>query len=282
MHSSQLNLTEKDFDEIEKFLRRVCENVPVSSQNLFNLFCEKFADFISRNEIYNHEKLFGILRYMFKNKLYFSRPYVSTKEIKNISSKKVLLIHLAEMEKIDIEDLLSICAENSIHYVATSYLIESLRPEFIRVDEFSLMRPEILGVTDEIISAVHDELKSAIERNGGWQSARTFSEYEWLPQLDISWNSFLLESIISLSAEKIHVLKTSSTDSNFSTAIFVSDDFAEDDFKSFVLKILFAEHEKQPFTNKDEIFSWLKEQGICNTRLPKFLETEGYLNFLDE
>ena len=82
-----------------------------------------------------------------------------------------------------------------VHYVAKTYLIESFRPDFVRVDEFTLMRPESIDVTDEIISAVVENIHSAVERNGGRQSAQTFEDYEWLPQLEIFWNIFLLESI---------------------------------------------------------------------------------------
>ena len=210
---------------------------------------------------------------MFKDKFYFSRPYISTADVKNITTKKVLLMHLEEMDSLDIEDLISICNEYEIHYVAMSNLVESLRPEFIRVDEFSLMRPESLGV----ISAVCSEVKSAIRRGGGWQTAKTFSDFEWLPQLKISWNSFLLESIVSLSDEKISVIKNSATETNFSSAIFVSDDFAEDNFNSFLLKILIDEQDKQPFQDRKELLTWLQSQGLCAQKLPKFLETEGHI-----
>ena len=185
-------------------------------------------------------------------------------------------MHLEEMDSIDIEDLISICNEYEINYLAPSYLVESLRPEFIRVDEFSLMRPESLGVTDEIISAVCSEVKSAIRRGGGWQTAKTFSDFEWLPQLEISWNSFLLESIVSLSEEKIFVIKNYWIETNLSSAVFVSDDFAEDNFNSFLLKILIAEQEKQPFQDRKELLTWLQSQGLCAKKFPKFLEAEGH------
>ena len=282
MHSSLLNLNEKDFTEIEKFLHQICGNFPISSRALFDLFSDKFSDFISRNEIYSHEKLFGILRYMFKDKFNFSRPYISPLEMKNLTAKKVLLMYLEDTNKIDIEDLVSLCEEHSINFVVRTYLVESLRPEFIRVDEISLMRSEILGITDEIISAVCNEIKSAIKRNGGWQAAKTFSDYEWLPQLDISWNSFLLESVASLADEKIKVLKSSSTGSNFSLAIFVSEDFEEYDFNSFLLKVLLEENDKQPFQTVEEIFEWLNSQGFCNTKIPKFLFDEGHIEILDD
>ena len=281
LHESRLNLQEKDFVDIEKFLRQVCQNLPVSSRSLLNWFSEKFFDFISRNEIYNHDKLFGILRYMFRNEFYFSRPYVSTQELKDFSNKKFLLMLLQDSNKIDIEDVLKICEEQEINYVSSSILIDNLRPEFIKVDEFSVMRSEILGINDEIISAVCEKIKAAISLNGGWQSAKTFSDYEWLPQLEISWNSFLLESVAALAAEKIPVIKSSSTESNFSTAIFVSEDFAEENFNSFVLRILIEEHDKQPFQSEAEILEWLQDNGICNKKLPKFLKTENHIKFFN-
>ncbi|MBQ3444010.1 MAG: hypothetical protein IJG33_12290, partial [Selenomonadaceae bacterium] len=192
--------------------------------------------------------------------------------IKDINNKKVLLHLLESMEEIEIEDLIGICEENGIHYVARTYLIDSLHPDFVRVDEFTLMRPESIGVTDEIISAVVESIQSDIERNGGWQAAQTFEDYEWLPQLETLWNSFLLESVVSLADDTLYSLKIPSTSANFSSTVFLSEEFAEDDYQSFLKKILIAEHGKEPFRSEKEIFNWLKEQGLCNKKLPKFLE----------
>ena len=278
-HSSNLNLTEADYTEIENFLRQVCENIPASSRMLFDLFSDKFSDFLARNNILRHEKLFGVLRYMFKDKFYFSRPYISISEIKFITNKKVLLMSLENINKIEIKELQKICEEQSINFSTSSYLVETLRPEFIRIDEFTLMRPEILGITDEIIMAVCDELKSAIKENGGWKAAKNFTDYEWLPQLDISWNSFLIESIASLANEKFKVMRSFSSDTSCSSAVFVSSDFADYDFNSFLLKTLKDADEKKPFQTRKEILNWLKSQGFCNTKMPKFLIDEGYIKF---
>lgn len=271
IHATHLNLYEEDFEPIKNFLRQNC-STPINSRILFDLFFERFADFMTRNEIQNHNKLFGVLQYMFRDDFNFSRPYISTADIKDINNKKFLLRLLESTEEIEIEDLIGICEENGIHYVSRNYLIESLRPDFIRVDEFTLMRPESIGVTDEIISMVIESIQSAIERNGGWQVAQTFEDYEWLPQLETTWNSFLLESVILLADNAPCRLKIPSTSTNFSSTIFLSEEFAGDDFQSFIKKILSAEHEKEPFRSEKEIFTWLKSQGLCNKKLPKFLE----------
>ena len=271
IHATHLNLHEEDFEPIKNFIRQNC-STPINSRVLFDLFFERFADFMTRNEIQSHNKLFGVLQYMFRDDFNFSRPYISTADIKDINNKKFLLRLLESIEEIAIEDLIGICEENGIHYVARTYLIDSLRPDFIRVDEFTLMRPESIGVTDEIISAVVESIQSAIERNGGWQVAQTFEDYEWLPQLETLWNSFLLESVVSIADDTLYSLKIPSTSANFSSTVFLSEEFAEDDYQSFLTKILIAEHGKEPFRSEKEIFNWLKEQGLCNKKLPKFLE----------
>lgn len=270
MYASRLNIQDHEIDSIKNFLNQNC-STPVNSRVLIEMFFEKFSNFMEQNEIYSHDKLFGILKYMFSEDFNFSRPYISTTDIKNISNKRVLLSLLEGRDKIEIEDLISIAEENKIHFIAKSNLIESFYPEFIRIDEITLARPESIGVTSEIISAVLENIQSAIERNDGWQSAQSFDDYEWLPQLEISWNSFLLESVASLAGDVLYKLKMATSYQNFSTAIFVSEEFAEDDFQTFVLKILKVEHNKEPFSSEKEILEWLNTRGLYMKKLPKFL-----------
>lgn len=272
LHSTQLDLQENDFAEIEKFLQNICGNSPASSRYLFNLFWENFQDFLYRNKIEDHDKLFGVLKYMFKEKFNFSRPYISAADITGITNKKVLLKYFENRDEIEIDDLLNLCDEKAIHYVAKGILIDSLSPEFIRVDEFYLRRPESIGVNDEVIASVVENVRLVMERNGGWQSAKTFPDFEWLPRLEVSWNDFLLESVVKLSENDFKILRSSSNSGEFSTAIFVSEDFDEEDFDSFSLKILTEEHERDPFQTKQEVLDWLKEKGLTNKKLPKIIE----------
>lgn len=282
MHSTRLNLNDKDFTTIEKFLCQVCANAPVNSRQILNMFYEKFFDFLSRNKIEDNEKLFGVLKYMFQGKLHFSRPYISVEEIKNITHSQVLLGYLEGIDAIDIEDLINVSNETGSGYIATSYLIEGLRPDFIRVNEFTLRRPESIGVTKEIISAVCAEVQKSMEQNGGWLAAKTFADYEWLPRLEFDWTDFLLESVVAIADEKIHVLKLQLTRTNFSNAVFVNESFAEDDFKTFLLKILRKENSRQPFQSQTEILNWLQKNNLCVNKLPKFLFSEGYIDDSDD
>ena len=271
MHASRLKLKDADFTSIKKFLLQHCSPT-VNSRLLPDLFLKRFTDFMTRNKIHSRDKLFGVLQYMFRNDFNFSRPYISVLDMKNITNRKVLLNAFNDTDEIKIEDLILIAKEKGIGSLHKNYLIDILSPDFIRVDEFILRRPESIGITDKIISDVAENILSAIQRNGGWQAAKVFTDYELLPQLEVSWNSFLLESVATLAEDAIHTIKIPSTLRDSSLVIFVSEEFAEDDYQSFLQKILLAKHSKKPFYTEEKILDWLKAQGLCGDNLPKFLK----------
>ena len=273
LHASRLNLKEEDFEPIKNFLNETCAT-PMHSRLLFDSFSERFADFMTRNEISNHNKLFGILRYMFRDEFNFSRPYISIQDVKFLTIRKILLDILKGTDSIEIKDFVNVCSGQGMDCRHKTYFLEILRPDFIRVDEFTLKRPDSIGVTDEVISAVTEKICAAMEQNGGWQTAAAFKDYDSLPQLNVSWNSFLLEGVATLDEDSFYQLKVPRMSTNLSTMIFISEEFAEDDFKTFMHKILTAAHKEKPLNSQDEIFNWLKEKGLCDKKLPKFLEED--------
>ena len=281
LHTSQLTLSKEELVTIKNFLHQKC-STPISSRRLFDSFFEQFIDFMNHNNIYSHVKLFAILQHLFQGEFNFSRSYISTTDIKNLNNKKLFLQIFGSSEEIKIEESLSVCAAQGILFPSKANFIESLRPEFIRVSKSVLRRLESIGITEKIISSVAKNLRSALERNDGWLTAQTFDEYEWLPRLKTSWNSFLLESVAALAGNP-RILKNPSASRNFSSAIFVSEKFSKDDFQSFLKKILYKEHTTdKPFRSEREIFNWLKRRGLCSNSLPKFLKDSRTFNYLSE
>ena len=65
------------------------------------------------------------------------------------------------------------------------------------------------------------------------------------------------------------------------TNIFVGEEYAEDDYQTFILKVLDEAYDKAFFTTKSEMREWLNERGlITNNCLPNFLEGTNYY-FMD-
>ena len=278
MHSSLLNLRRKDFEVLEKTVREACKNYPVTSRYLFNL-CKKtpyFQEFFRRNEIYRHEKLFGVIRHMFRYTFYFCRPFIALENITGITNKKVILCHIGDVDKISLDEIIGICEEQEINYLSKAALAESLRPEFVRVNDNELYRPAAVGIDEENIFAVVKKIRSALKKTEGWLSAKEFKDYKELPRLKVEWTDFLLESVISLAGDAIDKMRINANAAENPATVFVSKKFKETEIESFLTEILLDRQAKKPFKNKREVFKWMRSQGLCNTKLPNFLTEKHF------
>ena len=275
MHASVLNLYDSDYVEIREYLERMCSLAPVNSRFLFDEFSYKFVDFMVRNEVNSHTKLFGILFYMFAKEYNFSRPYIS-KEQGELTNKSVILHHFGGADTITIEEAINICVENGIRYFSSGMLIRNVSPEYIRIDENVLMRRELTGINDDVLLEVATQVVEKIESNG-YCASSTFNDFLFFPTINIEWNPYLLESVMELTANIVNVVLIPTTTYLSLTHIFVGEQYADDEYQEFVLKLLNEAYDKDFFTTKAEMREWLNERGLINNNnLPNFLEGTQY------
>lgn len=281
MHSSMLNIIDSDYDKIHKYLNAACLDCPVSSRYLYDEFSYRFGDFVSRNEITNHTKLFGILYYMFGDEFIFSRPYISKEDASSLTNKDVILRYLEGFDTITIEDAVALCQERGIRIMSSGYLIRQVCPNFIRVSETTLMRYDLTGINDDVILEVADYVAKHVETEK-YCSVATIKDFLWFPTINIDWTSYLVESVMYLSGDMVGRINIPTSNLSNLTSIYVSEEYVEDDYVTFILKILDEAFEKGFFTTKGELREFLYENGLINNDiLPAFLEGTEYY-YMDE
>lgn len=281
MHSSMLNIIDSDYDKIHKYLNAACRDCPVSSRYLYDEFSYRFGDFVSRNEITNHTKLFGILYYMFGDEFIFSRPYISKEDASSLTNKDVILRYLEGFDTITIEDAVALCQERGIRIMSSGYLIRQISPNFIRVSETTLMRYDLTGVNDDVILEVADYVAKHVETDK-YCSVATIKDFLWFPTISIDWTPYLVESVMCLSGDMVGRISIPTSNLSNLTSIYVSEEYVEDDYVTFILKILDEAFEKGFFTTKGELREFLYEKGLINNDiLPAFLEGTEYY-YMDE
>ena len=281
MHSSMLNIIDSDYDKIHKYLNAACRDCPVSSRYLYDEFSYRFGDFVSRNEITNHTKLFGILYYMFGDEFIFSRPYISKEDASSLTNKDVILRYLEGFDTITIEDAVVLCQERGIRIMSSGYLIRQVCPNFIRVSETTLMRYDLTGVNDDVILEVADYVAKHVETEK-YCSVATIKDFLWFPTINIDWTSYLVESVMYLSGDMVGRINIPTSNLSNLTSIYVSEEYVEDDYVTFILKILDEAFENGFFTTKGELREFLYENGLINNDiLPVFLEGTEYY-YMDE
>ena len=281
MHASQLNTNEDDFNEQRKFLLVACGNTPVSTRVLYDEYMMRFTDFMIRNNIESHGNLFGVLQYMFKKEFFFSRPYISLNSDIDLTHHGVLLQHLAGVDSIEIEDLTDICDKNGIRHLSLRTLIKSLESDFIRVGKTLLMKKELVGVDDDSVFDTVQQIKEIVYVRGGYCASKNIADFSWFPELNIPWNVYLLESVSALAGDLLTVLRINTNTIYTPVDVYIGDEFVDEDTNSLIVRLLVKENQLEPFVSKEDVLNWLQEQGLCNAKLPSFLETEGHL-FYDE
>lgn len=277
MHSSLMKFGKENVNSIRKYLLACVNDIPVSARYLYDEFMIRFSDFMIENDIQTYGKLFGILQYMYKGEFHFSRPYIARENVGEITNKSVLLQHIEGMDSIEIEDFIDICKQNAVHYVSISYLLNIMQPELIRVDVNTLMKCEKVGLTEEIVQEVADLINESVLGHGGYIASKTIEDFSWYPSLEVPWTPFLLESVATMIPTGVNIVMSMSTSMEFPHAIFVSEEYEDDDWNSLIIKVLKIEHNVEPFRSKKDIFEWLQKEGLCNVNFPAFLETEHHV-----
>lgn len=277
MHADSLNVSDEDKEGIGDYLNACIADIPVSSRFLYDEIMNRFPRFMIGNDIQTHGKLFGILQFLCGDTFFFSRPYVSKEKTGSVTNKSVLLQHMGDLQSIEISDFVDICEDNAIHFVSLSYLLSMMQPELLRINERTLMRREEIGLTEDIIQEIVDLINEAVSGHNGYLAANKVDDFSWYPSLSVPWTPFLLESVVSLLPIDIHIVSIQSSSMEIPHAIFVSDEYEEDDWNSLLVKLLRKESMIEPFQSKEDILRWLQSEGLCNVKLPAFLETENHI-----
>ena len=274
IHAEQFDIQPEDYEMLRGYLSEACKEIPVSIRSVYDAVAEQFPEFMYRNDFEDRNKLFAALNYMFREEFSFSRPYIAKLGVSDISNRSVILQHIEDYDSIEIEELIDICDENGIHYVAPAYLCQMIAPDFIRVNRTTLMRRELTGITDEVIEQANSIIRDLLEVNGYIVGSKV-NDFLWYPQIDIDWTEFLLENLI-VQSKKINVIYMFGDPLQHPNAIYVAEEFSKDTFDSFLIKVLTEEVHRGSFTSKIEMRDWLREEGMIEAKLPNFLESAKY------
>lgn len=274
IHASLFDIQPSDYDEIRPILQDATKDVPVNIRLLSDELMSLCPDFFWRNDFEDRNKLFAALNYMFATEYSFSRPYIARLGAGEITNRSVIRQHIKDYDVIDIDELIMICEEHQIHYVALSYLCQMLAPDFIRINQTTLMRSELTGINNEVVCSVVDNINEMLETRD-YIVPSTIDDYLWFPNVDVDWNEFLLESII-VQSKKVNIVNLIGDPLKHPNAVFVSDDYKNETFNSLLVRILEDEVKKGAFISKIEMRDWLREKGLIEGKLPNFLESAKY------
>lgn len=274
IHASLFDIQPEDYINLRKYLTDACKNIPINIRTVQNTIISRFPEFINRNDFDDRNKLYAALCYMFRGEFNFSRPYIAKLGAGDVTNRSVILQHIEDFDSIDIDELIDICDENNIRYISSFCLCQSVYPEFIRINKTTLLRKELTGITNEITDQAIHIINDMLTANDYVVGSR-ITDFLWFPQIEIDWNEFLLESLVTQSGN-INIVYLIGDPLKHPNVAYVSDKYKNDTFNSLLIKILSEKVRKGMFMSKTEMRDWLKEEGFIDGKLPKFLESTKY------
>jgi hypothetical protein len=165
MHADRLNIRPDDYSiktELDIYVR----SLPVSSRKILDALSLTHPDFLTRNGIDGHSKLFAVIRYMFPEDYVYSRPFIAPIGTEDVSNFSVVKQYLSNYDKIFVTDVIEICNANHIKYgPSLRKLIRGINDEFLRTDADLLSRYDVSVLNDNVLSDIGNALNRMLDDN---------------------------------------------------------------------------------------------------------------------
>ncbi|MDR3172169.1 MAG: hypothetical protein LBU17_11195 [Treponema sp.] len=279
MHVNKLKIMPRDY-HIREVLEQQTKKLPVSSRKVLELLKVSSPRFLTRNDITHHEKLFGILKYMFDTEFIFSRPYIAKLGTEEISNINIIKQYLKSYDSITLADLTHLCNEQRVRFFSPKILIKDLNDEFLRIDSETLVR-SVFKPDEEIITEIGRILLERMKVKG-YLVASTIGDYIVFPHIPFQWNAFVLRSLVEkYMHDLIHIVDIPTTDIYAISTIFVDPILKVENYEALIQYILKTEHTKAPFKIIRNAVDWLRQEGLFIGNPPKCL-LDGSIICLDK
>ena len=225
IYIDKLNITEETKKELKEYIDSLfvtLDSKIITSKKLYASLAIKNKELLKKLHItarFGDYELYFIIKYLFKNDYYYSRPIISQEEDATVSEYALLQEYVKRLDKFCLDDVKSYLRKMNFRQLY-SYLnfMEDMSEVFVQINRDSMIKKEKLNLTNEKLKEIHDFVEMIV----GKKELRldNFDGYFMLPKIEKPWNKYLLVGIIrSYFDEEFEVENT--TNQYFSTDFIV-------------------------------------------------------------
>ena len=184
------NYIDNLFEKMESKIltvQKIYANLSIMNRELLNKLhiTARFGDF----------ELFSIIKYLFKEDYYYSRPVISKEENFTTSSYLLIKEYVRKMDKFSYNDIKNYIYKMHIGGLY-SYMnfMEDLSDEYVQINKDSMMKIEKFEISEDKLERIKDFVDLLLK--GKDFRTDNFDGYFMLPKLNKPWNKYLLIGII--------------------------------------------------------------------------------------
>lgn len=218
INSRDLDITKSEIEMLRDILEKQIKlRQIVTAKHVIEEVGLKMSSFFRRNDINQPFYLFGVLKSIFIEEFKFERPFISNKETIITKGPDRMREYINEYDQITISELTEYSRDNDLRIYSMLEFIQSVKKEFIWADEEILISLKQLEITDETISVIKYYLNKAFISREALNLKKI--NYSMFPSIGLTWNKYLLASIISIYLSEYEIINT--TNMYYSTEFLV-------------------------------------------------------------
>jgi len=270
IHVSSLNILEDDYNIKYIISKNINERSPISSKKLLDILYISHSDFLARNNIDNHSKLFGVLSYMFKDEFGFSRPFIGIKNLKDISRRDVIISLFEGMEKLSLDDARYLCDEQRIDYGSYNSLCYLIEDYYLRINQYELVSCDKLDLSEGKVNKILNCVDRILETRK-WVSLSSITNFLSFPDIGVQWTNFLLRGILHKYSTKHRLIDIYTTQYYVMNTICIGEELQISTYEELVHHAALEEQKIRKFENLSDFSTWLKQEGLILSELSSII-----------
>lgn len=201
IYIDKLKINEEIKNELKKYiddLFKTSDSKILTAQKIYANLAIRNKKLLSNLHItsrFGDYELYYIIKYLYKNNYYFSRPIISLEENFNTSAYVLAQEYVKRLEKFNYSDVKSYLYKMNLGIIY-SYLnfMEDMSKDYVQFNKDSMIKKENLNISEEQLSKIHEFMAIAVNEKG--LQTNNFDGYFMLPKLEKTWNKYLLVGII--------------------------------------------------------------------------------------
>ena len=223
IYFSKANISEVTIQKLDKYLLNLFETLNtkvMSSRKVFSRMMLTNKPLLDDLKIIDDQfSMFSLLKYLYGDKYYFSRPLISLDKDGISSQESVVREYVSKLDKFNLKLIKSYQAKLSLRGLY-SYLefMEDMSDDYTQVNVDTMVKKELLGVTDNFIKEF-SEMFSLIFSKSEIVDTRKFNGYMLLPSLEYKWNKYLLVGVIRTYFNDVYEVENTSQFYNYADFI---------------------------------------------------------------
>ena len=200
IYFSNANISELTIQTLNKYLLNLFDTLNtkvISSRKVFSRMMLTNKPLLDDLKIIDDQfSMFSLLKYLYGDKYYFSRPLISLDKDGISSQEAVVREYVSKLDKFNLKTIKSYQQKLSLRGLY-SYLefMEDMSDEYTQVNVDTMVKKELLGVTENFVKEFSD-MFNLIFSKSEIVDTRKFNGYMLLPTLEYKWNKYLLVGVI--------------------------------------------------------------------------------------